>query len=158
MAQVCLERYQIASMAPIRLRGVAPTVDNNMDVFVQIDNAMQMAFLHIRAFLLKGDQAVEWRTTSKNLSYMVYDRWQDHLRHHLQEQGKPKWFPNFLWRKLVGRFVYDRVRRRGVDVLHSIEHPVTVIKLCPHADYSFTKSDKHVRFLVPSQLNDIVTK
>jgi hypothetical protein len=131
--------------AQMYLSALGPSLTSNLEVAGYIDQMMLGAVLQLRTKMLQGESSDETKSVSKEFQFDVFATWTDHLKYDIREGRVMGWLPKRWTRRLAVR--YQKIVKK-----ESMEVPVKMTRMCPHAATEFHSDYHHAYFLIPTEL------
>jgi hypothetical protein len=145
MHLLLLNRKEIYAQQYFRLM---PGIQNNLQIFEEVDRAMHMAFITLHSSVVAGESVAETKSVEYSYQFSVFATWLDHLKYDIKEGRVMGWIPQSLRGRLTVRYQIV-TKKRHEDV------PVTVHRYCPHADIHFgNRPYVHMQWMEPLKMAD----
>ena len=148
--QVVLERFFFHARMNMHLEAIAPMVVKEVELMEQFDYLSRSLCLQLRTAVAKGETTHESKSVEFSYEFKVFESWWDHFKYDLKTDRILKWIPR--WRNWANRLKVNyrtEVKKRHESI------PVSVIRVCPHATFSWDgEMRKHVHFLFPLSAGD----
>ncbi len=148
-----LERFQLNARQMFSLHALAPMMLNEAHIMREIDYMGQSFAALLYTYVAKGDTTHESKTVEFEYTFKVFKTWLDHFKFDIIERRVLQWLPNIVRKKL--RVQYIDVTKKRTE-----SYPISVIRVCPHATFSWDKAREqfqHIKFLAPDIFNNAPT-